>query len=166
MAIDKSNLATVEKMWRREVEAAATYRHLANRERDLRRKEILIRLAVCDYLRGCGYRVIEGSTGEEAQRVFRAGEPVEILFSDINLGRGMTGFALAAWVRENYPAVRILLTSGIETLADDATHLCDGPLMSKPYSHGALEAEQCRRTLRHERRAFQRTPRRQRFDRP
>jgi DNA-binding response OmpR family regulator len=102
--------------------------------------EILIRLAVCDYLRGCGYRVIEGSTGEEAQRVFRAGEPVEILFSDINLGRGMTGFALAAWVRENYPAVRILLTSGIETLADDATHLCDGPLMSKPYSHGALEA--------------------------
>ena len=45
MAIDKSNLATVQMMWRREVEAAATYRHLANRERDHRRKEILIRLA-------------------------------------------------------------------------------------------------------------------------
>ena len=29
MAIDKMNLATVEKMWRREVEAAATYKHLA-----------------------------------------------------------------------------------------------------------------------------------------
>ena len=43
--IDKKNLSTVEKMWRREVEAAATYRHLANRERDHRRKEILIRLA-------------------------------------------------------------------------------------------------------------------------
>src|SRR5438876_8073263 len=45
MAIDKVNLATVEKMWRREVEAAATYRHLANRERDSKRKDILIRLA-------------------------------------------------------------------------------------------------------------------------
>jgi VIT1/CCC1 family predicted Fe2+/Mn2+ transporter/rubrerythrin len=45
MAIDKINLATVEKMWRREVEAAATYHHLANRERDQRRKDILIRLA-------------------------------------------------------------------------------------------------------------------------
>ena len=45
MAIDKANLATVQMMWRREVEAAATYRHLADRERDLRRKEILIRLA-------------------------------------------------------------------------------------------------------------------------
>jgi VIT1/CCC1 family predicted Fe2+/Mn2+ transporter len=45
MAIDKTNLAAVQMMWRREVEAAATYRHLANRERDRRRKEILIRLA-------------------------------------------------------------------------------------------------------------------------
>jgi vacuolar iron transporter family protein len=45
MAIDKANLATVQKMWRREVEAAATYRHLANRERDSKRKDILNRLA-------------------------------------------------------------------------------------------------------------------------
>jgi vacuolar iron transporter family protein len=45
MAIDKVNLATVEKMWRREVEAAATYRHLAGRERDPKRRDILIRLA-------------------------------------------------------------------------------------------------------------------------
>src|SRR5438128_8612380 len=45
MAIDKVNLATVEKMWRREVEAAATYKHLANREKDPKRKDILLRLA-------------------------------------------------------------------------------------------------------------------------
>ena len=42
--IDKSNLATVEKMWRREIEAATTYRHLADREPDPRRKDILMRL--------------------------------------------------------------------------------------------------------------------------
>jgi VIT1/CCC1 family predicted Fe2+/Mn2+ transporter/rubrerythrin len=45
MPIDKANLATVEKMWRREVEAATTYRHLADRERDPKRKDILNRLA-------------------------------------------------------------------------------------------------------------------------
>ena len=45
MSIDKVNLATVEKMWRREVEAAATYKHLANREHDPKRKDILMRLA-------------------------------------------------------------------------------------------------------------------------
>src|SRR5437763_14657468 len=45
MSIDKMNLATVEKMWRREVEAAATYKHLANRETDPKRCDILMRLA-------------------------------------------------------------------------------------------------------------------------
>ncbi len=45
MPIDKVNLATVEKMWRREVEAAATYKHLAERECDLKRRDILLRLA-------------------------------------------------------------------------------------------------------------------------
>jgi vacuolar iron transporter family protein len=43
--IDKSNLATVEMMWRREVEAATTYKHLANREHDPTRRDILLRLA-------------------------------------------------------------------------------------------------------------------------
>ena len=45
MAIDRSSLPIVEKMWRREVEAAATYRHLAEREKDPRRRDILNRLA-------------------------------------------------------------------------------------------------------------------------
>ena len=43
--MDKTNLATVEMMWRREVEAATTYAHLANRESDPKRKDILMRLA-------------------------------------------------------------------------------------------------------------------------
>jgi vacuolar iron transporter family protein len=41
---DELSLATVQTLWRREVEAATTYRHLADRERDVRRKEILMRL--------------------------------------------------------------------------------------------------------------------------
>jgi len=45
MAIDKTNLATVEKMWRREVEAAHTYKLLAGRESDAKRRDILLRLA-------------------------------------------------------------------------------------------------------------------------
>jgi VIT1/CCC1 family predicted Fe2+/Mn2+ transporter/rubrerythrin len=43
--IDSVNLATVEKMWRREVEAAHTYKLLAGREHDPKRRDILLRLA-------------------------------------------------------------------------------------------------------------------------
>jgi vacuolar iron transporter family protein len=45
MTGDARNLATVETMWRREVEAAHTYRLLAERESNPKRREILIRLA-------------------------------------------------------------------------------------------------------------------------
>jgi vacuolar iron transporter family protein len=43
--IDKINLVTVEKMWKREVEAAHTYKLLAAREGDPKRRDILLRLA-------------------------------------------------------------------------------------------------------------------------
>ncbi len=43
--MEPKNLATVKDMWRREVEAAATYRHLASREKDPKRSDILNRLA-------------------------------------------------------------------------------------------------------------------------
>jgi VIT1/CCC1 family predicted Fe2+/Mn2+ transporter/rubrerythrin len=43
--MEPSNLQVIEMMWRREVEAATTYRHLADRERDPRRRDILNRLA-------------------------------------------------------------------------------------------------------------------------
>ena len=108
--------------------------------------EVLIRLSVCDFLRECGYRVLEAGTGEEAQAIFGSGEPIEVLFSDIDLGRGLNGFMLATWVRANYPTVRIVLASGITRMAQETGHLCDGPLLQKPYSYAAL-ADHIKRLL-------------------
>ena len=101
--------------------------------------EVLIRLAVSDYLRDVGYRVIEGSTAEEAQRVFRSGEPVEVLFTDVDLGPGLDGFALAKWVRQHFPQVRIMLASGHAKAGEQAPDVSLGPLFRKPYSYEALE---------------------------
>jgi len=108
--------------------------------------EVLIRLAVADYLRACGYRVLEASTGEEAQAIFGNDQHIEVLLTDIDLGRGMNGFALAAWVRHEHPDVRILLTSGVARMAQTAGDLCELPLLKKPYPHEKL-AEEIRRRL-------------------
>lgn len=108
--------------------------------------EVLIRLSVADYLRECGYRVLEASTAEEAQAILNAGEPIEVLFSDIDLGPGMNGFMLASWARRTYPDIRIVLTSGVARMAQEAGELCDGPFVHKPYAHSAL-ADQIRRLL-------------------
>jgi len=108
--------------------------------------EVLIRLAVADYLRTCGYRVLEASTGEEAQAVFGDHQQIGVLLTDIDLGRGMNGFELSNWARRHHPDVRILLTSGVTRMAQSAGELCDLPLLKKPYPHEKL-AEEIRRRL-------------------
>ena len=45
MAPESDHLGALREMWRREVEAAGTYRILAGREHDKRRRDILLRLA-------------------------------------------------------------------------------------------------------------------------
>src|SRR4029079_16737649 len=71
--------------------------------------EVMIRLAIAGHLRRSGYRVLEASTGEDAQRATDSGEPVSLVFADINLGHGITGLDLARWLPETHPQIRILL---------------------------------------------------------
>jgi CheY-like chemotaxis protein len=79
--------------------------------------EILIRKAVADFLRACGYRVLEASNAAEAQVVFKAGAPVEILISDVNMPGHMNGFCLAQWVRQEYPDVLAIIGVAVRAAA-------------------------------------------------
>lgn len=108
--------------------------------------EVLVRLAVSDFLRQCGYRVLEAINGDEAQQIFGAGEPVAIVIAEVNLGLGINGFELAKWVRKNHPGVRILLASGVWKLVESVNGICDGPLLKKPYSYEVL-VDQVRKLL-------------------
>ena len=95
--------------------------------------EVLTRWAVSNYLRGCGYRVLEAATGEEAQILLRAAGQIDVLFSDVDLGVGMNGFALATWTRMNYPNVRVILASGTPRMAASAGDLCEELFLHKPF---------------------------------
>src|SRR5688572_6868209 len=100
--------------------------------------EVLPRLAITDFLRDCGYRVLEAANGAEAQAILQSGELVELMFSDVDLGQGISGFELAKWTRQNYPSVRIMLTSAMSEMIEMANALCDRPLVAKPYSYPTL----------------------------
>jgi len=105
--------------------------------------EVLIRLALADYLRDCGFQVLEAASGDEAIEVLSArGEDVDLVFSDIQMPGKTDGFALAHWIRANKPGMRIMLTSGVGHAASKAENLClDSPMIQKPYDHKALLAE-------------------------
>jgi CheY-like chemotaxis protein len=101
--------------------------------------EVLVRLAVADYLRRCGYRVLEAGSGDEAPVILGTGEAVELVFSDVRMPGATDGFGLARWVREHRPGVDVILTSGMARKAEKAGDLCGhGPLLAKPYNHDRL----------------------------
>ncbi len=80
--------------------------------------EILVRTAIAEYLRHCGYRVVEAASADEAMTVLQeTAIQVDIVFSDIKMPGSIDGFGLSKWVREHKPGLQIILTGTLEKTA-------------------------------------------------
>jgi len=96
--------------------------------------DVLTRIAIADYLRDCGYVVIEAHSAEDAIRVVESGLAVHVVFAEVDLPQ-MSGFDLARLLRARDPSIGILLTHGPEGAAEKAGDLCDEGPLPKPYHH-------------------------------
>jgi DNA-binding response OmpR family regulator len=100
--------------------------------------DILVRHPLAEYLRDCGFRVIEAFNAGEARLLLNAGESfidVDIVLVDANTP-GQSGFELAAWIRGSHPKIEVILAGSVAKAAAKAGDLCqDGPALSKPYEH-------------------------------
>lgn len=93
--------------------------------------DALQRSLVSEYLRACGYHVLEAATAEEALAAL-AEVDAGILVVDANL-RDASGFELSIKARGIRPALECILTRSPERTAKIADRLCeDGPL-DHPY---------------------------------
>ena len=95
--------------------------------------DVLIRMTVADYLRECGYRVVEAITGEEALSILGAGITVDTILSTVKLQGAIDGFALAQRIREAFDGTEVILTTGIAMTAKKAGELCDQGQRQRPY---------------------------------
>lgn len=97
--------------------------------------ELLIRMALSDYLQECEFTVFDVPNADEAVAFLEAGEfPVDVVFTDVRMPGKMDGFGLARWVRENRPGLPVLITTGDRTKTEAATELCDkNPIIDKPH---------------------------------
>jgi CheY-like chemotaxis protein len=101
--------------------------------------EVLIRSNISQYLRECGYRVIEAVNADEALVVLTSDIAVDLVLTDVQMPGSMDGFGLAKWIRANKQGVDVILVGTPERAADAAGDLCeDGPEMAKPYEPQAL----------------------------
>ncbi|WP_421380804.1 response regulator (plasmid) [Paraburkholderia sp. DD10] len=98
--------------------------------------DILVRTPLAQYLRECGYLVIEAVDCVEAQALLtNKPSAVDIVLADVG-GEDRSGFSLAKWIREQFPDIRVFLAGSIGGSVGRAARLCeDGPALSKPYDH-------------------------------
>jgi CheY-like chemotaxis protein len=74
--------------------------------------EVLIRAYLSEELRDAGFAVIEAAHAEEALSYLKAGEKVDLVFSDIHMPGSFNGLELARRLRDLHPSLPIILTSG------------------------------------------------------
>ncbi len=98
-------------------------------------------------LQSLGYKVITAGGGRQALTRLRETPAVALLFSDVVMPGGMSGYELAERAIAERPDLRILLTSGYvdKTLTDNSRAGFAPPVLNKPYSQ--LELAQRVRTL-------------------
>jgi CheY-like chemotaxis protein len=96
--------------------------------------EMMVRMPIAEYLRDCGYNVVEAGDAAEAISAVSEAGPVHLVFSDVRMPGRMDGFGLAQWFRAHYPNVPVLLTSGYSTSRGAAISVPGVRLIEKPYS--------------------------------
>jgi CheY-like chemotaxis protein len=97
--------------------------------------EMMVRMPIAEYLRDCGYTVLEAADASEAIATIDAEGPVSLVFSDIRMPGKMDGFGLAEWFQAHYPSVPILLTSGYNGGRDlPLDPVSRARFIKKPYS--------------------------------
>lgn len=94
--------------------------------------EPLLRLMALDLVEEAGLEAIEATNADEAIRLLEARNDIRVIFTDIDMPGSMDGIRLAAAVRDRWPPVQIIVTSGHTRV--HASDLPDGAIfLAKPY---------------------------------
>ena len=99
----------------------------------------IVRQATVSRLQSLGYAALEAKTGPEAITLLESGEPIALVFSDILMPGGMTGYDVAEWVQSMKPEVKVLLTTGYSEMpvaVSEAVRKVQ--VLGKPYTREQL----------------------------
>ncbi len=97
-----------------------------------------LRRVVARQLTELGYRVLEAEDSQTALRILES-EPVDLLFTDIVMPGGTSGYEIAGRVLARFPQIKVVLTSGFpENRANGDATSRGLRLLSKPYRRDDL----------------------------
>jgi CheY-like chemotaxis protein len=103
--------------------------------------EPLIRLNAIDLIEEAGFEAIEAANADEAIQILESRDDIRIVFTDIHMPGSIDGLKLAHAVRNRWPPIQLIVTSGRESVPESALP-SGGRFFGKPY-----EPSQIARTL-------------------
>lgn len=92
----------------------------------------LIRMNATEMLEDAGFAVVEARHADEAWFILPERSDIGVLFTDVDMPGTMNGVALAERVNENWPDIRLVLTSGRHRFTDQEVP-DHGLFVPKPY---------------------------------
>jgi DNA-binding NtrC family response regulator len=102
--------------------------------------EMLIRMETADALGDEGFLVIEVGNAKEALLALQnTSSSVHVLFTDIQMPGSMDGLQLAHHVRQCWPSIALIMTSGRAELASEQMP-AGSRFLPKPYDHSNVVA--------------------------
>jgi len=101
--------------------------------------DCLQRLYAASIVEEAGFQVVEAENATEAISILEARKDIRVVFTDIEMPGSIDGIKLARAIRDRWPPIELILTSGKHRLEGDAIP-ARGQFLSKPYDPGVLIA--------------------------
>jgi CheY-like chemotaxis protein len=101
--------------------------------------EPLIRMNAVDLVEQAGFTALEAGSADEAIEILMSRNDIYAVFSDVQMPGSMDGIRLLKVIRDRWPPVRLILTSG-KPLPDDADLPSGSAFLPKPYGFPELRA--------------------------
>jgi CheY-like chemotaxis protein len=93
--------------------------------------DFLLRLDIALHLEDEGLEVIAAGTADEILAILPQEQPIDLLFTDVQMPGKMNGLALASEVLSRWPDTRVVIASGMEVRPEDVPQRAR--FVPKPY---------------------------------
>lgn len=107
--------------------------------------EPILRMAALDMVEEAGFDPIGATDATDAIKILEMRPDIRIVFTDVDMPRGIDGLKLAAFIRERWPPIHIIITSGKMEVGRMKLPV-DCVFFGKPYDEGRVIAEMHRKS--------------------
>jgi CheY-like chemotaxis protein len=92
----------------------------------------VVRLFAVTALEDDGFDVVEATNADDAIKILETRNDIRVVFTDVHMPGSIDGLRLAHAVRDRWPPIKIIVTSGRLVLSErDLPE--GGPFLAKPY---------------------------------